>query len=244
MFAVIFSCVHESSVTPFLSVANEICNTCACAGVGFCTEDVNLCRLPGWDRQSYGYHGDDGHAFPGRGQGKEYGPTFTAGAGCIHHCLIIFEHIISSCLEVNSGEMWTLASMKVEGVMLCSEQVSFSTATFCIEVCPRCGNDALEMKFDICFIVCCTGDVIGAILNRAEKTISYTKNGIHLGVAFTGVAEERLFPTVGFRTKEEEVGICYETLLLLSAFGLDAEIGARAVTNFQAGSLEFPALLL
>ena len=41
------------------------------------------------------------------------------------------------------------------------------------------------------------GDVIGIIFNRAEKTIAFTKNGMHLGVAFTNVCEERLYPTVG-----------------------------------------------
>lgn len=47
---------------------------------------------------------------------------------------------------------------------------------------------------------------MGALWNRAERTISYTKNGIHLGVAFRDVSDEEvLFPSVGFRTKEEEV---------------------------------------
>lgn len=42
-----------------------------------------------------------------------------------------------------------------------------------------------------------TGDVIGIIFNRAEKTVAYTKNGMYLGVAFQNVCEERLYPTVG-----------------------------------------------
>lgn len=41
-----------------------------------------------------------------------------------------------------------------------------------------------------------TGDIIGVIYNRAERTIAYTKNGMFLGVAFSEVNEERLFPTV------------------------------------------------
>lgn len=49
------------------------------------------------------------------------------------------------------------------------------------------------------------GDVIGAYLNQAEQTISYTKNGIDLGVAFKNVKEKELFPTVGMRTRDEEV---------------------------------------
>ncbi|KAK9909014.1 hypothetical protein WJX75_006058 [Coccomyxa subellipsoidea] len=96
-------------------------------GVGFCTADVNMDRLPGWEPQSYGYHGDDGNAFRSDGKGRRYGPTFG------------------------------------------------------------------------------TGDVIGSLLNRAEQTIAYFKNGIDLGTAFIGVAEEKLYPCVGMQTHEEEV---------------------------------------
>ncbi|KAI8086032.1 concanavalin A-like lectin/glucanase domain-containing protein [Halteromyces radiatus] len=53
-------------------------------GIGFCTKDNDLERLPGWDTNSFGYHGDDGHGFAGSGVGKTYGPSFTTGdvIGC------------------------------------------------------------------------------------------------------------------------------------------------------------------
>ena len=39
---------------------------------------------PGWDKHSYGYHGDNGHTFNSAGNGQPYGPTFTTGdvVGC------------------------------------------------------------------------------------------------------------------------------------------------------------------
>ncbi|XP_030759134.1 ran-binding protein 9 isoform X2 [Sitophilus oryzae] len=46
-------------------------------GIGLSAQGVNLNRLPGWDKQSYGYHGDDGHSFCSSGTGQPYGPTFT-----------------------------------------------------------------------------------------------------------------------------------------------------------------------
>ena len=49
------------------------------------------------------------------------------------------------------------------------------------------------------------GDVIGACFNRAAGTIAYYKNGMWLGVAFDGIREERMYPCVGMRTKDEEV---------------------------------------
>ncbi|ORY97455.1 concanavalin A-like lectin/glucanase domain-containing protein [Syncephalastrum racemosum] len=53
-------------------------------GIGFCTADTVLERLPGWDENSWGYHGDDGHSFTGSGTGKDYGPCYTTGdvVGC------------------------------------------------------------------------------------------------------------------------------------------------------------------
>lgn len=40
--------------------------------------------ISGWDKHSYGYHGDDGHSFCSSGTGQPYGPTFTTGdvIGC------------------------------------------------------------------------------------------------------------------------------------------------------------------
>ncbi|KAG1409444.1 hypothetical protein G6F60_000662 [Rhizopus arrhizus] len=53
-------------------------------GIGFCCAENNLERLPGWDANSWGYHGDDGHFFAGSGTGREYGPSFTTAdvVGC------------------------------------------------------------------------------------------------------------------------------------------------------------------
>ncbi|XP_071054407.1 ran-binding protein 9 isoform X2 [Onthophagus taurus] len=95
-------------------------------GIGLSAQGVNMNRLPGWDKQSYGYHGDDGHTFCSSGTGQPYGPTFT------------------------------------------------------------------------------TGDVIGCGVNLIENTCFYTKNGHHLGTAFTDLPPN-LYPTVGLQTPGEVV---------------------------------------
>ena len=53
-------------------------------GIGFCTKNFPLTRLPGWEPESWGYHGDDGRAFCCQGIGKTYGPMFNTGdvIGC------------------------------------------------------------------------------------------------------------------------------------------------------------------
>ncbi|XP_055838656.1 ran-binding proteins 9/10 homolog isoform X2 [Episyrphus balteatus] len=46
-------------------------------GIGLTSENFKMNRLPGWDKQSYGYHGDDGNSFSASNRGQSYGPTFT-----------------------------------------------------------------------------------------------------------------------------------------------------------------------
>lgn len=97
-------------------------------GIGLSVKDVKLDRLPGWEPNSYGYHGDDGHVFNGRGTGRPYGPMYT------------------------------------------------------------------------------TGDWVGVIYDRFERTITFTKKGFQLGPAFHNVPDTTPFyPTVGFRTPDEEI---------------------------------------
>ena len=52
-----------------------------CVAVGLATKAfMRHKRMPGWDAESYGYHGDDGAIFHGRGrQLSKYGPSFGLG---------------------------------------------------------------------------------------------------------------------------------------------------------------------
>ena len=51
--------------------------------MGLSDYKVKLNRLPGWDENSYGYHGDDGSTWAAVSK-KTFGPTFTTGdvIGC------------------------------------------------------------------------------------------------------------------------------------------------------------------
>ena len=79
-------------------------------------------RLPGWEPQSYGYHGDDGNAFRSDGKGRRYGPTFGTGArilllgpgGCIAHsdsCVPFMQQAVrssrQSCGQEHTGRLRT-----------------------------------------------------------------------------------------------------------------------------------------
>eukprot|EP00002_Diphylleia_rotans_P000519 TRINITY_DN10279_c0_g1_i1.p1 TRINITY_DN10279_c0_g1~~TRINITY_DN10279_c0_g1_i1.p1 ORF type:complete len:412 (-),score=72.90 TRINITY_DN10279_c0_g1_i1:148-1383(-) len=56
----------------------------SCIGIGLADKGFNITRQPGWDPNSYGYHGDDGKKFTGTGRGEPYGPTYSTGdiIGC------------------------------------------------------------------------------------------------------------------------------------------------------------------
>lgn len=45
---------------------------------------MSLARLPGWEPESWAYHGDDGHSYSGHASGKHYGSKFAVGdfIGC------------------------------------------------------------------------------------------------------------------------------------------------------------------
>uniref|UniRef100_A0AC34F8D6 B30.2/SPRY domain-containing protein n=1 Tax=Panagrolaimus sp. ES5 TaxID=591445 RepID=A0AC34F8D6_9BILA len=45
-------------------------------GIGIMEKSIQTNRLPGWDTQSFGYHGDDGNFFCSSGKGQQYGPKF------------------------------------------------------------------------------------------------------------------------------------------------------------------------
>ncbi|KAJ3064102.1 hypothetical protein HDU98_000164 [Podochytrium sp. JEL0797] len=115
-------------------------------GLGCCAKDVKLDRLPGWDPNSFGYHGDDGFVFESTGKGRPYGPTYS------------------------------------------------------------------------------TGDTIGCILNFRDNTMSFTKNGLYIGVAFRNINPDLpLYPCVGFRTPGESIHINFGA----SPFEFDIESHIR-----------------
>ena len=90
-------------------------------GIGFCRSNVTLDRLPGWDPESWGYHGDDGHSFCCQGTGKTYGPTFTTG------------DVVGCCINFTKG----IAFYTKNGVEL---DVAFRDLTFDLPGKPGKGN--------------------------------------------------------------------------------------------------------
>ncbi|XP_071716338.1 ran-binding protein M homolog [Rutidosis leptorrhynchoides] len=97
--------------------------------IGFTPNDVNLNRQPGWEANTYGYHGDDGLLYRGQGRGEAFGPTYTVG------------------------------------------------------------------------------DTVGAGINYALQKIFFTKNGQMVGFFIDNTVKDRLYPTVGVHSLNEEVTV-------------------------------------
>ncbi|KAL8832709.1 MAG: hypothetical protein Q9191_000110 [Dirinaria sp. TL-2023a] len=86
-------------------------------GVGFSTTKASLEKLPGWEPESWAYHGDDGKTFCCQLQGKAYGPKFTTGdiIGCDS---LVAEEKAKAMREIHSTNFSKLHSGQEEGVLL------------------------------------------------------------------------------------------------------------------------------
>ena len=86
-------------------------------GIGLCSGNVALHRLPGWEKESFGYHGDDGHAFESCGIGKQYGPKFTTNdvIGCGYD--MVKKEIFYTKNKVMLGPAFRNVSKKYWGVI-------------------------------------------------------------------------------------------------------------------------------
>ena len=62
----------------------EDCGQEAAIGVGCGDRGYPMSRMPGWNRNSCGYHADDGKLYHESGMGRAFGPTCTTGdrMGC------------------------------------------------------------------------------------------------------------------------------------------------------------------
>ena len=74
-------------MTPFLNYYEYLilCKGVDCSvGIGVGEKSYPLYRMPGWNINSIGYHGDDGRLYHQKGRGTQFGPTCTEGdrMGC------------------------------------------------------------------------------------------------------------------------------------------------------------------
>lgn len=86
-------------------------------------------RLPGWEQESWAYHGDDGKSFFGesQGQGRQYGPTF--GANDTVGCGVNFSTGCAFFTKngVFLGRSWHFAAQPTEGGLSSTQGTRFGS---------------------------------------------------------------------------------------------------------------------
>ena len=94
-----------SRVMPMLTVNSSYRAAAVC--IGLSSQNASLSRPPGWENESYGYHGDDGDIYSQQSSGKSYGPSFGApdvvGCGVNFHTKTIFFTRNGKYLSTHSG---------------------------------------------------------------------------------------------------------------------------------------------
>ncbi|KAI5807630.1 hypothetical protein DFH27DRAFT_328115 [Peziza echinospora] len=107
--------------------------------IGFSTSKPPMTRLPGWEPESWGYHGDDGNAFSCHAPGKAYGPLFASGD--IIGCGINFKnntafftkngtHLGIAFREIK-GKLYPSVGMKKAGERV---RANFGQEPFCYDI--------------------------------------------------------------------------------------------------------------
>jgi len=80
----------ENPQTMLISSLANIYREYSVVCIGLCNKNVRLDSLPGWNKGSWAYHGDDGRIFSGIPFSRTFGPTF--GTNDVVGCGLVSRH--------------------------------------------------------------------------------------------------------------------------------------------------------
>ncbi|THV54202.1 hypothetical protein BGAL_0032g00300 [Botrytis galanthina] len=125
-------------------------------GIGFSTKKIPLSRLPGWEPDSWAYHGDDGHGYAGASVGKAYGPSFSTedviGCGVNFSTGVAFftkngDHLGIAFRDVTGrGELFPSVGMKKPGEHI---RVNFGQSPFVYNIDEMILHEECRIKNEI-----------------------------------------------------------------------------------------------
>ncbi|TGJ78781.1 hypothetical protein E0Z10_g9986 [Xylaria hypoxylon] len=108
--------------------------------VGFVAKNVSLSRPPGWEVDSWGYHGDDGEIYSGGNVGKKYQET-TFSAGDVIGCGVNFRtgqafftkngHYLGPAFRDIKGKLYPVVGIKKAGELV---RVNFGQSPFVFKI--------------------------------------------------------------------------------------------------------------
>lgn len=126
--------------------------------VGFAARSVALGRQPGWEKESYGYHGDDGQAYLGDSSGKHYGPPYTThdtvGCGINFRTRTIFftrngVNLDTAAKDIKSDprdRLYPIVGLKRNGEHV---QTNFGQTPFIFDIDGMMKQEQLKVKQEI-----------------------------------------------------------------------------------------------
>jgi hypothetical protein len=146
-------------------------------GIGFCTEKVSLNKLPGWEQESWGYHGDDGNIFCCQGTRKAYGPKFNTDD--IIGCGVNFRNNTAfftrngyflgvACRDINKGKLYPVVGMKKAGEHI---RVNFGQQGFFFDI-----DHYMKVWYVSCLPLAFSFNVV---FEYRRKRLAHTKRSIN-----------------------------------------------------------------
>ncbi|KAM0281568.1 hypothetical protein ACHAQH_003437 [Verticillium albo-atrum] len=123
-------------------------------GIGFSGKTVALSRPPGWEPESYGYHGDDGHCYAAHSGGKSYGPPFTTddviGCGVNFRTGSAFYtkngHMLGHVFKDIKGKLYPSVGLKKTGEHI---RVNFGQSPFTYDINSMMAKEKLYVRKEI-----------------------------------------------------------------------------------------------
>lgn len=124
-------------------------------GIGFSTTKANLNRLPGWEGESWAYHGDDGFVFACTASGKAYGPKFMSqdviGCGVNYRTGSAFftkngTHLGTAFRNVKLDRLYPSVGMKKPGEHL---RTNFGRTPFVFDIDGLVEQERMHILADI-----------------------------------------------------------------------------------------------
>ncbi|KAF7190411.1 Ran-binding protein 9 [Pseudocercospora fuligena] len=124
-------------------------------GIGFSSQKANLNRLPGWEGESWAYHGDDGYIFACTASGKAYGPRFASqdviGCGVNFRTGNAFftkngNHLGQAFPGIKQGQLFPSVGMKKPGEHL---RINFGKTPFVFDIDSMVEQEKQSILADI-----------------------------------------------------------------------------------------------
>ena len=145
-----------------------------CVAVGVATKSFHVhSRMPGWDRQSFGYHGDDGGIFHSSGgMLKTYGPKF--GSGDTIGCGI--DYVSKGIFYTLNGRFLGYAFENIEHNLLDTDLYPVVGLDSNFPIHLNFGTDNESFQFDLSRFIMKHEKIVTTAYSMNESSLSATQS--------------------------------------------------------------------